>query len=64
MKVSGPKAIAQVQKISDAIGIELQLRQPLVVLEFLRLQLKEEGIDVDAEIAALEPNDGDDLEEV
>ena len=32
-------------------------------LEFLRTQLAEEGMDVDAEIAALEPNYGDDLEE-
>jgi len=64
MNVSGPKAIAQVQKISDAIGIELHLAQPLVALEFLRVQLEEEGVDVESEIAALEPDDGDDLDEV
>ena len=64
MNVSGPKAIAQVQKISDAIGIELRLENPLIALDFLRVQLAEEGVDVEAEIAALEPDDGDDLYEV
>jgi hypothetical protein len=64
MNVSGPKAIAQVQKMSDAIGIELRLETPLIALEFLRVQLEEEGVDVEAEIAALEPDDGDDLDEV
>lgn len=64
MNVSGPKAISYVQKVSDAIGNELQLQRPLVALEFLRVQLGEEGIDVDAEIAALEPDQGDDLDEV
>ena len=64
MNVSGPKAISYVQKISDAIGSEVKLSQPLITLEFLRTQLEEEGIDVDAEIAALESTDGDDLEEV
>ncbi len=64
MNVSGPKAIAYVQKVSDAIGDELQLQQPLIALEFLRVQLEDEGIDVGAEIAALEPDQGDDLDEV
>ena len=64
MNMSGPKAIALVQKISDAIGLELHLEQPLVALEFLRVQLEEEGVDVEAEIAALELGDGDDLDEV
>jgi hypothetical protein len=60
MEVSGPKAIDKVQKISDAIGMELNLDQSLIALEFLRQQLEEEGIDVDAEIAALEPDLDDD----
>lgn len=63
MEVSGPKAIDKVQKISDAIGMELQLEQTLLALEFLRQQLAEEGIDVEAEIAALEPDlDEDDAD--
>lgn len=64
MNVSGPKAVAQIQKISDAIGIELRLQNSLMALEFLRIQLAEEGIDVDAEIAALDLGDEDSLEEV
>jgi hypothetical protein len=64
MGVTGPKAISQVQQISDAIGIELHLQKPLVALEFLRTQLEEEGVDVEAEIAALELDYGDDLDEV
>ena len=64
MNISGPKAILQVQRVVDAIVTELKLPNSLVTLEFLRTQLAEEGMDVDAEIAALEPNYGDDLEEV
>ena len=64
MNVSGPKAILQVQKVVDAIATELKLPNSLVTLEFLRTQLAEEGVDVDAEIAALEYDNGDDLEEV
>ena len=48
-----------VQKISNAIAIELKLEKPLVALEFLREQLVAEGVDVDAEIAAL-VDDGED----
>ena len=40
MNVSSPKAISYVQKISDAIGNELQLLLPLITLEFLRTQLE------------------------
>ncbi len=64
MNMSGPKAILQVQKIVDSITTELKLPNPLVTLEFLRTQLAEEGMDVDAEIAALQTDDGADLEEV
>jgi hypothetical protein len=64
MNLSGPKAILQVQRVVDAIATELKLPNSLVTLEFLRTQLAEEGMDVDAEIAALEPDNGDDLEEV
>jgi hypothetical protein len=64
MNLSGPKAILQVQRVVDAIATELKLPNSLVALEFLRTQLAEEGMDVDAEIAALEPDNGDDLEEV
>ena len=51
--ITGPKALDNVQKISNAIAIELKLERPLIVLEFLREQLIAEGVDVDAEIAAL-----------
>ena len=64
MNLSGPKAILQVQRVVDAIATELKLPNSLVALEFLRTHLAEEGMDVDAEIAALEPDNGDDLEEV
>jgi hypothetical protein len=59
VEITGPKAIDSVQKISNAVAIELKLDKPLVALEFLREQLTSEGIDVDAEIAAL-VDDGDD----
>jgi hypothetical protein len=62
--MTGPKAILQTQKIVDSISTELKLPNSLVALEFLRTQLTEEGMDVDAEIAALELDDGADLEEV
>tara|TARA_B100001093_G_scaffold427128_1_gene421330 strand:+ start:454 stop:1002 length:549 start_codon:yes stop_codon:yes gene_type:complete len=64
MNVSGPKAIFNVQRIIDSISNELKLPNQLMALEFLRTQLAEEGMDVDAEIIALEPDDGADLEEV
>ena len=64
MNISGPRAILQTQRIVDSIATELKLPNSLVTLEFLRKQLSEEGMDVDAEIAALEPGDGADLEEV
>ena len=57
--ITGPKAIDNVLKISNAIAIELKLEKPLVALEFLREQLASEGVDVDAEIAAL-VDDGED----
>ena len=53
VEIAGPVAISKVQKISDAIAIELKLEQPLAALTFLKEQLEEEGIDVDAEISAL-----------
>jgi len=53
VEITGPKAIDSVQKISNAIAIELRLEKPLVALEFLREQLVAEGVNVDAEIAAL-----------
>jgi hypothetical protein len=59
VEITGPKAIDSVQKISNAIAIELKLEKPLVALEFLREQLAAEGVDVDAEIAAL-VDDGED----
>ena len=59
VEITGPKAIDSVQKISDAVAIELKLDKPLVALEFLREQLTSEGVDVDAEIATL-VDDGDD----
>lgn len=64
MHITGPKAIQQVQMINDAIGMELRLENSLIALEFLRNQLTEEGMDVDAEIAALEPDADDDLDEI
>ena len=59
VEITGPKAIDSVQKISNAIAIELKLEKPLVALEFLREQLVAEGVDVDAEIATL-VDDGED----
>ena len=59
VQITGPQAIDSVQKISNAIAIELKLEKPLVALEFLREQLVAEGVDVDAEIAAL-VDDGED----
>ena len=64
MNITGPKAIFQVQMVIDSIANQLKLPNQLVALEFLRAQLAEEGMNVDAEIAALEHNDGTDLEEV
>lgn len=57
IEITGPVAISKVQKISDAIAIELKIEQPLGALSFLKEQLEEEGIDVDAEIAALNNED-------
>ena len=57
--ITGPKAISCVQKVSDAVAIELKLDKPLIALEFLREQLTAEGVDVDGEIAAM-ADDGDD----
>lgn len=59
--ITGPKAINCVQKVSDAVAIELKLDKPLIALEFLREQLTAEGVDVDGEIAAMaDDGDGDD----
>ena len=59
--ITGPKAISCVQKVSDAVAIELKLDKPLIALEFLREQLTAEGVDVDGEIAAMaDDGDGDD----
>ena len=60
MSISGPKAIDKIQKICNAVSVELKLDQALIAVEFLRNQLAEEGIDVEAEIEALEPDDEDD----
>ena len=57
--ITGPKAIHCVQKVSNAVAIELKLDKPLIALEFLREQLTAEGVDVDREIAAM-ADDGDD----
>ncbi len=59
VEITGPKAIDCVQKVSNAVAIELKLDKPLIALEFLREQLTAEGVDVDGEIAAL-ADDGDD----
>jgi hypothetical protein len=61
VEITGPKAIDCVQKISNAIAIELKLEKPLVTLEFLREQLAAQGVDVDAEIAALSDDSEDTL---
>ncbi|MEC9076509.1 MAG: hypothetical protein VX907_01110 [Pseudomonadota bacterium] len=59
--ITGPKAIHCVQKVSNAVAIELKLDKPLIALEFLREQLTAEGVDVDGEIAAMaDDGDGDD----
>lgn len=61
VEITGPKAIDCVQKISNAVAIELKLDKPLIALEFLREQLTAEGVDVDGEIAALAGGGDDDL---
>lgn len=62
MHITGPKAIDTVQKVVDAAAAELNLSQSLVALEFLREEIAAEGVDVEAEIAALEPDlDEDEL---
>ena len=55
--ITGPKAINCVQKVSNAVAIELKLDKPLIALEFLREQLTAEGVDVDGEIAAMADDD-------
>ena len=59
--ITGPKAIHCVQKVSNAVAIELKLDKPLIALEFLREQLTAEGVDVDGEIAAMADDDDDNL---
>ena len=58
--ITGLKAIDCVQKVSNAVAIELKLDKPLIALEFLREQLTAEGVDVDGEIAAMADDDDDD----
>ncbi|MAW26193.1 MAG: hypothetical protein CMQ84_09455, partial [Gammaproteobacteria bacterium] len=58
--ITGPKAIDCVQKVSNAVAIELKLDKPLIALEFLRDQMTAEGVDVDGEIAAMADDDDDD----
>ena len=59
--ITGLKAIDCVQKVSNAVAIELKLDKPLIALEFLREQMTAEGVDVDGEIAAMADDDDDDL---
>ena len=58
--ITGLKAIDCVQKVSNAVAIELKLDKPLIALEFLREQMTAEGVDVDGEIAAMADDDDDD----
>ena len=58
--ITGLKAIDCVQKVSNAVAIELKLDKPLIALEFLRDQMTAEGVDVDGEIAAMADDDDDD----
>lgn len=57
--ITGLKAIDCVQKVSNAVAIELKLDKPLIALEFLRDQMTAEGVDVDGEIAAMADDDHD-----
>ena len=57
--ITGLKAIDCVQKVSNAVAIELKLDKPLIALEFLREQMTAEGVDVDGEIAAMADDDDD-----
>ena len=59
--ITGLKAIDCVQKVSNAVAIELKLDKPLIALEFLRDQMTAEGVDVDGEIAAMADDDDDNL---
>ncbi len=59
--ITGLKAIDCVQKVSNAVAIELKLDKPLIALEFLREQMIAEGVDVDGEIAAMADDDDDNL---
>ena len=61
VEITGPKAIDCVQKISNAVAIDLKLDKPLIALEFLREQLTAEGVDVDGEIAAMADDGNDSL---
>lgn len=52
-EISGVVAIDKVQKVCDAVNLELRLDNHLTALEFLREDLNSQGIDVAAKIAEL-----------
>lgn len=57
MVITGPKAIAEVQRICDQLGERLSATSRLTSLDFLREQLAQEGVNVDAEIDELYENE-------
>lgn len=57
MIITGPKAIAVVQKLCDQVGDDLSADTHLQALGFLRDQLEKEGVNVDAELAELEESE-------
>ena len=41
------------QQIANSVSFELKVEHPLTALQFLRDQMMEEGVDIEAELAAL-----------
>ena len=57
MVISGPKALFEIQKIVNLIGDQMHADTHLHALSFLKDQLEEEGVNVDAELAELEESE-------
>lgn len=57
MECTAAEAIQAVQQIANSVSFELKIEHPLIALQFLRDQLTEEGIDIEAELAALSGSD-------
>ena len=53
MECTAVQAIQAVQQIANSVSFELKVEHPLTALQFLRDQMMEEGVDIEAELAAL-----------